>query len=205
MILEKSDLIKEDRFSHVFYFWHWFYLRQYESFYTKWNWLKSSHGGAYKVYAWLVVFISKQCFISVWSCVFWTQQSPAPSGLIHHGPSPLLCPIRIRAAISVLYLWRDAPCIASCLLGQTPLNKERVCLRSLSDRKLRRSLKEVMWSNGNLLKRLSWPVGCCLDLLQSVNTLAAVLWSPARARHWMLLCERERKREGVQEDREGVN
>lgn len=72
----------------------------------------TSHGGAYKVYAWLVVFISKQCFFSVWSCVFCTQQSPAPSGLIHHGPSPLLCPIRIRAAISVLYLWRDAPCIA---------------------------------------------------------------------------------------------
>lgn len=87
------------------------------------------------------------------------------------------------------------PALPSCLLGQVPLNKERVCLRSLSDRKLRRSLKEVMGSNGNLLKRLSWPVGCCLDLLQSVNTLAAVLWSPARARHWMLLCVRERERE----------
>lgn len=82
------------------------------------------------------------------------------------------------------------PALPSCLLGQIPLNKERVCLRSLSDRKLRRSLKEVMGPNGNLLKRLSWPVDCCLDLLQSVNTLAAVLWSPARTRHWMLLCVR---------------
>ncbi len=109
---------------HVFCFCHWFYKHQCESFalgnveraqiiflrhhlLTMWV--------LFTQYCKCLVGISahdQTVFFSVWSCVFCTEHSPVPSGLIHHGPSPLLCPIRIRAAISVLYLWRDAPCIA---------------------------------------------------------------------------------------------
>lgn len=110
---------------HVFCFCHWFYKHQCESF-CSWKCGKSTDHflltmrhhlltmccSYSTVSARLVlVLMVKQCFFSVWSCVFCTERSPVPSGLIHHGPSPLLCPIRIRAAISVLYLWRDAPCI----------------------------------------------------------------------------------------------
>jgi len=163
----------------------------------------TSHGGVYKVYARLVVFMSKQCFSLSGAVCFVPSEALHPQAwfiMVH----PLCCaPLGSELLFLSSTCGGMLPTLPSCILGQIPLNKERVCLRSLSDRKLRRSLKEVMGSNGNLLKRLSWPVGCCLDLLQSVNTLAAVLWSPARARHWMLLCVREK--EGVQEDREGVN
>lgn len=122
LILQKSDLIKENRLGCILFP----SLVLYTSVWTisTWKCRKSTvtflatssinHRGVRTVCALLVLaFMSKQCFFSVWSCVFCTQCSPVPSGLIHHGPSPLLCPIRIRAAISVLYLWRDAPCIAS--------------------------------------------------------------------------------------------